>query len=156
MSDDAALYDSDFFRWTQTQAEALRARGVGSDAIDWERVAEEIESVGRSNLHTLESLVVRIVQHLHYLRATRAMAPVRGWRNEIASWRDQIERRMTRSLRHRIEEELPDLLRSGAREAERWAKIDQAFFDEIDGEHGWTLPQILGEEDDPLAELPGD
>ena len=156
MSEDAvSLYDRDFFSWTQAQAQALRAQGRGSNSVDWENVAEEIESMGRSELHTLESLVVRIIQHLHYLRATRAMQPVAGWRREIGGWRRQIRKRTTTTLRNKLEAELPGLLAEGASEAERWARIDQAFFDEIDVEHGWTLAQILGEEDDPLAEMTG-
>ena len=39
------LYDQDFYVWTQEQAAALRAAakaGGRSNAVDWERVAEEI------------------------------------------------------------------------------------------------------------------
>jgi hypothetical protein len=152
MPDDlSALYDRDHFAWTQTQAEALRSRGAGGNVIDWERVAEEIEDMGRSDLRAVESLVIRIVQHLHYLRATRAQTPVRHWRAEIGSWRDQIRRRLTASLRKRLEEDWDALLEQGAREAARWAEVDQPFFDEIDMQRHWTLAQVLGEDDDPLA-----
>src|SRR5689334_18271963 len=40
-----SLYECDFFAWTQDRAAKLRA---GSHAeIDWENVAEEIDSLGR-------------------------------------------------------------------------------------------------------------
>ncbi|MBB5752422.1 DUF29 family protein [Prosthecomicrobium pneumaticum] len=42
----ASGYDADFYAWTQDQAEHLRRRR--HDEIDWENVAEEIASVGRS------------------------------------------------------------------------------------------------------------
>jgi hypothetical protein len=37
-------YEDDLFAWTQEQAALLRAHAV--DAIDWENLAEEIESIG--------------------------------------------------------------------------------------------------------------
>ena len=44
MSEIRTLYDEDFFLWSKTQAEALRAaaRGTTNLPIDWENVAEEI------------------------------------------------------------------------------------------------------------------
>lgn len=47
MADD--LYDRDFFLWTREQAQALRARQAGANDLDWDRLAEEIEDVGRSS-----------------------------------------------------------------------------------------------------------
>ena len=40
-------YDTDFYAWTQTQATALRAKE--SKTLDWDHLAEEIESLGRSD-----------------------------------------------------------------------------------------------------------
>jgi hypothetical protein len=40
-----SLYERDFYIWTQEQGAKLRARTLND--IDWENVAEEIESVGR-------------------------------------------------------------------------------------------------------------
>lgn len=39
------LYERDFYVWTQEQGEKLRARSL--EAVDWENLAEEIESAGR-------------------------------------------------------------------------------------------------------------
>ena len=46
------LYEQDFFVWTKTQAEALRAaaRAGSNQPLDFENLAEEIESLGRSVL----------------------------------------------------------------------------------------------------------
>jgi hypothetical protein len=38
-------YEQDFFAWTQEQARILRARGTRG--LDWDNLAEEIESMGR-------------------------------------------------------------------------------------------------------------
>ena len=42
------LYDRDFFLWTQEQAAALRAVRKSNLPLDWDNLAEEIESLGRS------------------------------------------------------------------------------------------------------------
>ena len=40
------LYDRDFFLWTQEQATALRAVKDSNLPLDWDNLAEEIESLG--------------------------------------------------------------------------------------------------------------
>jgi hypothetical protein len=48
-----ADYEADFFAWTQDQAQLLRARGrLG---LDWDNLAEEIESMGRRDRRALEA-----------------------------------------------------------------------------------------------------
>ena len=51
MADTRTLYEEDFVAWTEQQAEALRsaARGSTNQPLDWENLAEEIESLGRSD-----------------------------------------------------------------------------------------------------------
>ena len=42
-------YDTDFYAWTQAQAQVLRAKDVA--ALDLEHLAEEIESLGKPRPH---------------------------------------------------------------------------------------------------------
>ena len=58
----ASLYDGDFHRWTAEQAHELRQRRAAG--IDWENVAEEIESLGRSDKRSIESNLSVILVHL--------------------------------------------------------------------------------------------
>ena len=46
----AQLYEKDFVRWTEQQATALRdAASLSTNLpLDWENLAEEIDSLGRS------------------------------------------------------------------------------------------------------------
>ena len=56
------LYDTDILIWSERQGELLRrlARGERvNDQVDWENVVEEVESVGRDQLHAVESLLVQ-------------------------------------------------------------------------------------------------
>ena len=57
-----ALYEQDFYRWTQEQARVLRdAARVGVNLpVDWENVAEEIESLGRSDRREITSRLATI------------------------------------------------------------------------------------------------
>src|SRR5439155_1413468 len=43
------LYDRDFFLWTQEQATALRAVKDSNLPLDWDNLAEAIESLGKSD-----------------------------------------------------------------------------------------------------------
>src|SRR5712691_7680382 len=53
-----ALYEQDFYAWTQTTAERIRA-GQWYD-LDREALAEEVESLGRSERNALESRLERL------------------------------------------------------------------------------------------------
>ena len=66
MTDARTLYDDDFVAWTEQQAEALRSasRGSTNQPVDWENLAEEIESLGKSDRRELHSQIYRIIRHL--------------------------------------------------------------------------------------------
>ena len=52
-------YDDDFYAWTQHQAEVLREMPVADNRFDRENVAEEIETLGRSERDAVRSHVRR-------------------------------------------------------------------------------------------------
>ena len=94
MSSSAArLYEEDFVRWTEEQASALRdAAGVGTNLpLDWENLAEEIESLGRSQRHELRSRLAVILEHLIKLEHSPAIDPRAGWMDTISRERLNIE-----------------------------------------------------------------
>jgi hypothetical protein len=87
----SALYDEDFVRWTVEQATALR-RAKGSNLLlDWENLAEEIESLGKSDRRELRSQITRILRHLLKLEASPAVEPRANWRATIREARAEIE-----------------------------------------------------------------
>ncbi len=117
------LYDDeDFVTWTQRQGELLRARAAGAlsnDAgIDWANLAEEIESVGRSERRQVRSRMARLFQHLlkwHYQPDHRS----RSWRTTIATQRREIEAVLadSPSLRSSLPDILTDAYRAARAEA---------------------------------------
>ncbi|MBN9511709.1 MAG: DUF29 family protein [Alphaproteobacteria bacterium] len=78
---DGALYDSDFYAWTREQAAALRAAAATARTnlpIDWNRVAEEIESLGNAEQRDLASRLGTIIEHLLKLQLSTSAGPRRG------------------------------------------------------------------------------
>ncbi len=94
MSDTPAqLYDQDFVRWTVEQAAALReAAGLGINLpLDWENLAEEIDSLGRSLRRELRGRIAVIIEHLIKLECSPATDPRQGWVETIGRERSDIE-----------------------------------------------------------------
>ena len=58
----SAIYEADLYAWTKEQADALRRHA--SNEIDWENLAEEIESVGNSDRRAIESRLKILLIHL--------------------------------------------------------------------------------------------
>ena len=72
-----SMYDQDLVRWSEEQARALRAAAnAGWNApIDWENVAEEIESLGKSDRRALASHIAIVIEHLLKLQSSPASVP---------------------------------------------------------------------------------
>src|SRR5215471_19323643 len=89
----AQLYEQDFVRWAEEQSRALRdAAKVGANLpLDWENLAEEIESLGASQRRELLSRLAVIVEHLMKLEHSPAIDPRIGWMDTISRERLNIE-----------------------------------------------------------------
>ena len=91
MSPNAALYEQDFYAWTQTTAALIRA-GKWQN-VDPASIAEELESVGRSERHAFEHRVEVLLRHLlkwQYQSERRARG--RSWRSTIREQRYRLAR----------------------------------------------------------------
>lgn len=62
------LYDTNVVGWSEHQADLLRRHVAGErandPAIDWPRIIEEIEDVGRSKLRSCKSLLRQALRHM--------------------------------------------------------------------------------------------
>lgn len=116
-----SLYENDFVMWTERQSAALRqaARAGSNLPLDWDNLAEEIDSVGRSERSTVESLVIQIMSHLLKLRYSPSRTTHSKWDSEIEYARDRLRRTldMSPSLRPR----LPDIVAGATRSSKRAA-----------------------------------
>lgn len=104
-------YDTDFLAWTEEQARLLReaSRERINTPIDWENVAEEIESMGRSELRAVESALVRVIEHLLKLEYSPAADPRDGWKASVIEHRGRIRRDLKASPSLRGKIDLPDI-----------------------------------------------
>jgi hypothetical protein len=81
-------YESDFYLWTQQQAGLLRQGLIAT--IDIENIAEEIESMGRSDKRALGSHLVVILTHLLKWRYQPGLRSG-SWENSIDNGRFEVD-----------------------------------------------------------------
>ncbi len=100
-----AAYNQDFRAWLLHNAALLRERNF--TAIDADNIAEELETMGRSEKRELVSRLSVLIAHLLKWRS-QAVRRSRSWRNTIATQRLDIEELLedSPSLSHDLEEQL--------------------------------------------------
>src|SRR5882672_2294202 len=80
-------YDDDFHAWTEEQAQLLRAGDLS--AIDAENIAEEIETMGRSERREIENRLTVLLAHLLKWQHQPDQRS-NGWLGTIVEQRRQI------------------------------------------------------------------
>ncbi|MDJ0510369.1 MAG: DUF29 domain-containing protein [Crocosphaera sp.] len=95
------LYETDFVEWTIKQAEALNDHNI--KALDWENLKEEIEDLGKEQIHAVSSFVKRLIEHKLKLDYSPNQYPRNHWKTEINNFQDEIERRLTKTLLNKID-----------------------------------------------------
>ena len=100
-------YDNDILIWSEHQADLLRRHAAGEHAndgaIDWPNIIEEIEDVGRSELRSVESLLVQALRHMLKVEAWPLSRDAPNWRADAIDFRRQARRRFVPSMRQRID-----------------------------------------------------
>ena len=97
-------YDTDVLAWSEEQAALLRRLAAGErvNDLDWSNIIEEIESVGRSELSAVESLLLQALLHLLKAQAWPASRDVLHWQAETRLFRRQAKRKFTESMRDKL------------------------------------------------------
>jgi len=104
---DSTLYDDDILLWSEQQAAAIRrlretARGLPNE-LDIDNVAEEIESVGRSELAAVESYLLQLMVHLMKVFIEPEADAADHWREEMVAFGFSLRRRYASSMRQRLD-----------------------------------------------------
>ena len=140
MSVKSPLYDRDFYAWSREQAELLRAGKLA--AADIEHIAEEIDSMGRTEKR---ELINRLDVLLLHLLKWRYQPSKRGpsWEASIWVQRDRIAEHLddNPSLKPLLPQALASAYRGAWREAVAETGLAQATFPNM---CPWTVEQVLG------------
>jgi hypothetical protein len=95
------LYDTDFYAWTQEQAQKLRE--VRDNRLDAEHLAEEVADLGKSELRALTSHLDQLLIHLLKAAYSPADPPRTGWLNEADLHHREMLKAFTPSMRRKID-----------------------------------------------------
>jgi hypothetical protein len=142
-----SLYEQDFHRWCLDQATALRKlaemRANLAVPLDLENLAEEIESLGVSQLHELRARLRQLLAHLLKWRY-QPQRRSRSWRATIRVQRDALADLLqsSPSLKRRLGEELPRAYEKARRLAADETGLPLSTFPE-------TCPFTLDQIEDP-------
>jgi len=135
-------YELDFFGWANEQAALLRAGRLS--AADIEHIAEEIESMGRSEQQQLESRLIVLLLHL---LKWRFQPNLRGssWRLTMKEQRSRIARHLRKnpSLQAVLDETIADAYGDAIIGAERETGLPDSTFPAV---CEWSFEQIMAED----------
>ena len=144
MTKTKSLYESDLVAWSDRNAELLRSGRFNE--IDAENVAEEIESLGRSDKRQMDNRIAEIIGHLlklDLLTGWDRESNERGWRLSVAKQQVGLRRlfKESPSLRARLTPEyLIECYRQGMEEFEA---SDFGCYAKAPRECPWSWMEIL-------------
>ncbi|MBX9680046.1 MAG: DUF29 domain-containing protein [Gemmataceae bacterium] len=144
------LYETDFYGWTQEQAAKLRAllRERSNLDLDIENIAEEIESLGRSDYRQLVSRFDEICIHLLKLHFSTILECERLWKNSVRGQRRRIAKllRESPSLKPRLNAALEEGYQDALRHFSDEKLIELVMPDHLPGTSPFDVEDCLGEE----------
>ena len=148
MTAKTTLYDRDFYAWSREQAELLRAGEL--DRADLEHIAEEIESMGKTEKRELASQLAALMLHLlkwrfqPFMRSATSEVSIKVQRNGLVdhlednpSLKPLIGSAIDKAYRHAV---LRSMLETGLPESV-FPKICPWSFDEMMDPEFWLEKQ---------------
>jgi Domain of unknown function DUF29 len=100
------LYDEDILLWSERQSTLLRRIAAGepvNERPDWANIIEEVESVGREQLHAVESLLLQALLHMLKAEGWPNARDVENWLADARGFRVQARRRFVPSMRQNMD-----------------------------------------------------
>jgi hypothetical protein len=137
------LYERDFYRWTIEQASVMRRRRFELEAlgVDWVNVAEELDTLGRSEKRELRSrlgvLLLHLLKWLH-----QPMHRGTSWRRTIETQRETIGELL--SDNPSLKPLLDQTMQAAYKNARRDAVADTGLSDTVfSSDCPWTTTHVL-------------
>jgi hypothetical protein len=141
----ATLYDTDFATWVHEQAEHLRAKRIAK--LDYDHLAEEIESLGKSERRALERHLRNLILYClkwEYQPQERTRRG-RSWQTSRDNARDAIDQllRDNPSLQHNMDAALAWAYPRARRTAQKQTGLPLTTFPE---HSRWRFEQFTDED----------
>jgi Domain of unknown function DUF29 len=136
------LYEQDFYAWTQATAKALKAKNF--DAVDWDNLIEEVESLGRRERQELRNRLGVLIGHLlkwqyqPQYRGNSWLATIREQRQQVRLLIDENP-----SLKSYLDEAMAIAYSSGINLAVKEAELPYEIFPPV---CPYSLVQVLDAE----------
>lgn len=141
-----ALYDEDIVAWAEQQAASLRVlaqrRPDLSNLLDWDNLAEEMDSLGRTEVRLFTSPLKQFLIHLAKALSAPESRALPHWRTEAIGFHDDAVGAYLPSMRQKVD--LDDLWRVSVRQARlALAEHDDALASDIPVSCPLTLDELL-------------
>jgi hypothetical protein len=140
-SPDADLYETDYYRWLEVQADLLREGRL--EDIDALNLVEEFDELAVGERASVESHTETIIEHLLKLQYSPAPRPRRGWRLTVRKSRARLKTRLSATLRTHLLQRLPDIHADARDAALIGLEVDRVPADQLPAECPYSLDQIL-------------
>ena len=87
-------YEEDYYLWTQTMVEKLKNKDYLD--VDWDNLIEEIDDMGKSQKRAIESLLLRLTEHLLKLKYwdTEKERNKKHRQSEVVNFRVMLDKRL--------------------------------------------------------------
>ena len=133
-------YEEDYYLWIQAMIEQLKNRNYLN--VDWDNLIEEIEDMGRSQKRAVESLLLRLTEHLLKLKywETEKERNTKHWQSEVVNFRVLLRKRLKESPS--LKAILPEIYLETLADSRR--SMSKLF--DLPEEIELTLSQILDED----------
>ncbi len=136
------LYEQDFYAWANEQAALLRAGKLGE--ADIEHIAEEVESLGKSEKREFVSRLIVLVVHLLKWRFQPSLRG-RSWKLSVEEQRIAIDAHLADnpSLKTVVAEATALAYRQARIGAQRETDLDTTVFP---AQCPWTFEEMMDED----------
>jgi Domain of unknown function DUF29 len=134
MGKHTTLYDEDFLSWTDVQVAELRKLASLpelSNAMDWENLIEEVETLGRSEISSVRNKIEVALEHILKAYCDPDSLSVMQWRKETDGFLDQARDDYRKSMHQRLDVEA------------LWKRAGRSAFRQLEGYVQFIPPGIV-------------
>jgi Domain of unknown function DUF29 len=143
-----ALHEEDFAAWLDVQAAALRERPFMD--LDLDNLIEEVESIRRAELRSVEHHAQIVIAQLLQLAHSTLGDPRWSWKSTAMAHRHQLEMSLSPTLRQELEAQLEKVYARGREIATTVLETEGTPHEWLPQRCPYTLAEILADDWFPI------